>query len=143
MHRHSEQRRLPHSQQQMFSLVADVESYPEFLPWCIGARVFRHEGDAFYADLVVGFRMLREKFTSKVELREPERIDVTYLDGPLKHLHNCWIFLPDGDDACIIDFEIEFQFRSRMFQKLAGTMFTEAVNRMVKAFEKRAGEIYA
>ena len=139
---HAEQRRLPHSAEQLFDLVADVERYPEFLPWCVAARVNERKGDVLHADLVIGFKMFREKFTSKVTLSRPDRIDVEYSRGPFRYLNNHWIFIPDGDSACVIDFYVDFEFRSRLVQRLIATVFNEAVRRMVRAFEVRADEIY-
>jgi len=135
----------------MYDLVADIESYPEFLPWCIAARNTRREdaetGEIVWSDLVVGFKLVRERFTSKVNLQpssdgEHARIDVEYVDGPLKFLRNHWVFLPGKDGGCEIDFYVEFEFRNKLFQKLIGTLFHEAVTRMVGAFEKRADALY-
>lgn len=138
---HAEKRRLPFRQEQLFDLVAKVEDYPEFLPWCLNSRIRKREGDVFWADLVIGFKMVRERFTSKVTLSGPSRIDVTYTDGPFKYLNNHWIFEPDGDGT-IIDFYVDFEFRSALLQKLIQPLFSEAVARMVAAFEKRAHQLY-
>ncbi|MDX1711576.1 MAG: type II toxin-antitoxin system RatA family toxin [Rhodovibrionaceae bacterium] len=140
---HAEQRVLPHEPHQLFELVADVESYPEFLPWCIGARVRKREGNTLTADLVIGFKMIRERFTSRVKL-DPDnmRIDVSYLDGPFKYLDNHWIFYKHHE-GCLIDFYVDFEFRTRFLQKMIQPLFNEAVKRMVKAFETRANELYA
>jgi coenzyme Q-binding protein COQ10 len=138
---HAEKRRLPFSQAQLFDLVATVEKYPEFLPWCLNARIRKREGDVFWADLVIGFKMIRERFTSKVTLSGPSRVDVTYSDGPFKYLNNHWIFEEDGDGT-VIDFYVDFEFRSALLQKLIQPLFSEAVSRMVAAFEKRAHQLY-
>jgi coenzyme Q-binding protein COQ10 len=139
---HAEQRVLPHSPTQMFDLVADVERYPEFLPWCTNARIRRRRGVVIVADLVVGFKMIREKFTSEVTLnRESGRIDVRYLDGPFRYLNNHWQFYQNGD-GCLIDFYIDFEFRTRFLQRMMEPLFNEAVRRMVRAFEARAVELY-
>jgi len=138
---HAEKCFLPYSPEAMFDLVADVERYPEFLPWCTGVRVFRRDGNVLFADLMVGFKMVRETFTSKVTLARPDRIDVEYLRGPFRHLNNHWLFVPQ-DGGCLIDFYIDFEFRSRLLQKLMGTLFNEAVRRMVGAFESRAHALY-
>lgn len=142
MHTHREKRVLPHTAQQMFDMVADVERYPEFLPWCIGCRIVKRNGNAFTADLMVGYKVLREKFTSKVELSEPGQIDVTYITGPMKHLYNQWRFTDNADGSCTVDFFIEFQFRNRIFEKLVGKVFDEIVKRMVGAFVERADDLY-
>jgi len=139
---HAENRRLPQSQEQLFDLVADVESYPKFLPWCVACRIERREGNVLWADLVVGFKMLREKFTSKVTLERPDHVHVEYLRGPFRYLNNHWTFtkLPEGGTE--IGFYIDFEFRSRVLQTLMGAVFNEAVRMMVGAFEKRARELY-
>lgn len=139
---HAEQRVLPYSREQMFDLVAAVDRYPEFLPWCRGAQIISREGDVLRADLVIGFKMFRERFTSRVELARPERIDVVYTDGPFRHLENRWGF-EDRPEGCLIDFYVDFEFRSALLQALIGALFTEAVHRMVRAFERRARTLYS
>jgi coenzyme Q-binding protein COQ10 len=140
---HLEKRVLPYTPEQMFDLVADVERYPEFLPWCLGARIRKREGNVLHADLIIGFKMIRERYTSKVRLDRPQRIDVDYgNDGPFRHLENHWQFSPAEDGGCEVDFFLDFEFRSRMLQRLIGVVFQEAVRRMVAAFESRAKTIY-
>ncbi len=139
---HAEKRILPHSPERLFDLVADVDRYAEFLPWCLAARVTKREGNVLHADLVIGFKMFREKFSSKVTLLRPDRIDVEYSRGPFKYLNNHWLFTPEGTDSTSLDFYVDFEFRSRLLQTLIGTVFNEAVRRMVGAFESRANEIY-
>jgi coenzyme Q-binding protein COQ10 len=140
---HAEKRVVPYSPEQMFDLVADVERYPEFLPWCVACRIRRRAGpNTLIADLAIGFKMIREQFTSRVELEWPRRIDVSYSQGPFRHLTNHWNFAADDGGACIIDFYIDFEFRSRTLQKAMGKLFNEAVQRMVNAFEKRAAVLY-
>ncbi len=139
---HAEKRLLPHSPEQMFDLVADVERYPEFLPWCIGTRIRRQESDTIVADMVIGYKMFRERFVSEVTLERPRRIDVAYREGPFRYLNNHWIFEPAAGGACEIDFYVDFEFRSGLMQKMIGAVFNEAVKIMVSAFEKRAREIY-
>ena len=139
---HAEKRILPHTQEQLFDLVADIERYPEFLPWCVGIRVRRREENRTLADMMIGYKMFRERFTSLVTLDRPRRIDVQYFDGPFKYLNNHWIFRPHDETSCEIDFYIDFEFRSKMLQKLIGVVFNEAVRRMVTSFEKRADELY-
>ncbi len=139
---HAENRVVPFTPEQMFDLVADVERYPEFLPWCVAARVFRRQGNVVHADLVVGFRMFRERFTSKVTLDPPGRVDVEYIKGPFRYLNNHWLFLPAAEGHCVIDFYIDFEFHSRLMQRMMGVLFNEAVRIMVSAFEKRARAMY-
>jgi coenzyme Q-binding protein COQ10 len=139
---HAEQRNLPYTAQQLFELVANVERYPDFLPWCLAARITKREDKALYADLVIGYKMLREKFGSKVTLDEPNHIHVEYLSGPMKHLSNHWRFISEPDGSCTIDFYVDFEFKSKMFQGFIEIFFNEAVKKMVKAFEDRANELY-
>jgi len=140
---HAEQRVLPYRADQLFDLVADIERYPEFLPWCVAARIRSRKDDEVIADLVIGFKMIRERFTSRVKLdRANRRIDVTYAEGPFRYLNNHWVFeeLPDGTTR--IDFFVDFEFRSPVLQKIIGVLFNEAVRRMVAAFEARAKALY-
>lgn len=127
----------------MFDMVADVAQYGEFLPWVAGVRVRSNSDTEMIADLLVGFKALREKFTSRVHKQRPDRIHVDYLDGPLKHLFNDWHFRPDGKGGCLVDFTVDFAFRSSLFEKLAGQMFDKALRRMITAFEERAEQLYA
>jgi coenzyme Q-binding protein COQ10 len=138
---HTEQRPMPYSPEQLFDLVADVDRYPEFLPWCIATRVRRQDEKEMVADMVIGFKVFRESFTSKVKLNRPEKINVTYENGPFKYLVNNWIFEP-SNDGCVIDFSVNFEFKSRFLEKAIGAVFHEAVHRMVGAFETRAHALY-
>jgi coenzyme Q-binding protein COQ10 len=144
---HSERRVMPFKPEQIFELVGDVASYPEFLPWCTGARIRERDvtpnGEVLLADLMIGFKMVREKFTSRVTLDRPKmRIDVEYINGPFKHLNNHWTFSATPEGKCQIDFHLEFEFSSIVLQKLIGVLFHEAVRRMVAAFEARAHQLY-
>lgn len=139
---HAERRLLPYTAEQLFDLVADVERYPEFLPWCIGARIREKQGNTITADLLIGFKMVRERFTSRVVLDHPRVIDVSYTDGPFRYLNNHWAFIPQSPNGCIIDFYVDFEFRSRLLQKIIEVLFNEAVKRMVGAFETRARQLY-
>ena len=141
MHRHAERRVIPYRPDQVYELVADIERYPEFLPWCVAARIRSRTPELVVADLVIGFKMIRERFTSRVELKRPERIDVTYAEGPFRHLDNHWVFRPHAQ-GCEIDFDVAFEFRSALLERLIGMLFDEAVRRMVAAFEKRAQALY-
>tara|TARA_R110002110_G_scaffold105587_2_gene265295 strand:+ start:1273 stop:1704 length:432 start_codon:yes stop_codon:yes gene_type:complete len=142
MPKHSETRVLPHTPEQMYNLVADIGRYPEFLPWCVGARIVRQSEREVLADLLIGFRVFRERFRSKVDL-EPATltIDVAYVEGPMRYLENHWHFRshPDG---CEVDFRVDFEFRSLLLRKAIEPLFHEAVRRMVAAFEKRAAALY-
>ncbi len=139
---HAEQRVLGYSPEQLYGLVADIERYPEFLPWCIAVRIKRRESSLVVADLVIGFKMLRERFTSRVTLdKAGRRIDVVYVEGPFKYLNNHWTFA-DHPEGCLIDFYVDFEFRSKLLQKIMQPLFHEAVRRMVQAFETRAHALY-
>lgn len=137
-----ETRRLPYSAEQMFDLVADVGRYQEFLPWVIATRVKSETETEMIADMLVGFKALKEKFTSRVEKRRPTEIRVHYVDGPLKDLDNVWQFRPLGENACEIEFDVDFTFRNPLFEKLAGQYFDRAFRKMVAAFEERAADLY-
>lgn len=139
---HREHRVLPYRPDQMFDLVADVGSYPQFLPWIIATRIKSRSEMELVADLVVGFKMIREQFTSRVLLQRPGHIHVDYVSGPLTRLHNDWRFAPTPDGGTSIDFCVDFEFRNRVFERLAGAVFSEAFRRMVGAFEKRALQLY-
>ena len=139
---HAEKRALPYSPEQLFDMVADIERYPEFLPWCRAARITKREGNVVYSDMVIGFKMVRERFSTRVILDRPNRIDVHYLTGPMHHLDNHWKFVAQPDGSCLVDFYVDFEFRSPLLRRLIGLLFNEAVRRMVGAFEIRARAIY-
>jgi coenzyme Q-binding protein COQ10 len=141
MPRHAETRHLPYSCEQMFDLVADVARYAEFLPWVTATRVRSYGDTEMVADMIVGFKGLRETFTSKVEKERPSRIHVDYLDGPLKYLRNDWTFRPEGQ-GCAVDFSVDFGFKNRVFEMLAGQVFGAALRKMIGAFEERATALY-
>lgn len=142
MPNHSETRWLPYTPAQIFDLVADVGRYQLFLPWVIGTRVRSQSETALVADLVVGFKMLRETFTSRVKLERPHHVLVEYLEGPLKYLYNDWRFEPAHDGGTLVQFRVDFEFRSRLFETLAGAVFGDALRKMIDAFEIRAQELY-
>ena len=140
---HSERRYLPYTPNQLYDVVAAVDRYPEFLPWCSAARITERQDDMFLADLVISFKVWREKFTSKVTLdRMARTIHVEYVNGPFKYMNNHWKFLDGPEGGCILDFHVEFEFKSRVLQQLIGLLFDEAVRRMVAAFEGRARRLY-
>ena len=141
-------RRVHHRAEQMFGLVADVEKYPDFLPMCEALSVrSRKERDGkalLIADMTVGYKLIRETFTSQVLLKPAENvIDVKYLDGPFRYLDNRWTFKPVGDGSeCDVEFFIDYEFKSRTLGLLMGTMFDLAFKKFSEAFEKRADQIY-
>jgi coenzyme Q-binding protein COQ10 len=137
-----ETRILPYSAEQMFDLVADVARYPEFLPWVVATRVKSDSETEMVADMLVGFKALREKFTSKVVKERPNRLEVIYLDGPMKDLDNIWRFRPLPQGGCEVDFCVDFTFKNMMFEMLAGQYFDRAFRKLVAAFDDRAHALY-
>lgn len=133
---------LPYSAEQMFDLVADVARYPEFLPWVVATRIRSDSETEMVADMLVGFKSLREKFTSRVAKDRPREIKVHYVDGPLRDLDNSWTFRPLGGGGCEVEFCVDFTFRNAVFEALAGQYFDRAFRKMVGAFEARADELY-
>jgi coenzyme Q-binding protein COQ10 len=146
---HAEKREMAYSAEEMYALIADVEAYAEFLPWCEAARVRSRTplpdgaGEVIEADLVISFKVFRERFGSRVTLRpEAQTIDVEYLDGPFRYLNNHWAFEAAGPQRCLVDFFVDFEFRSRALQAVIGVVFNEAMRRIVAAFERRAQALY-
>jgi coenzyme Q-binding protein COQ10 len=151
MPRHSEDRHLPYSAVQIWDLVADVARYPEFLPWTAAARIRARDplpgrgagAEVMEADLVISFKVFRERFGSRVRLIPSEsRIETDYLDGPFKYLHSFWQIDPAPQGGCNVRFEVDFEFRNRMLQAVIGVVFDEAMRRVVRAFERRAADLY-
>lgn len=143
---HSETRKLPYTAQQMYDLVADVGTYPKFLPWCSAARIRKvtpHEDhEVMEADLVISFKVFRERFGSRVVLwPEAMKIDTEYLDGPFRYMKSNWAFR-DVDGGCEVDFHVDFEFKNAVLQGIIGVVFNEAMQRIVRAFERRAAELY-
>ncbi len=146
MPRHSETRALPYTADQMFDLVADVANYPKFLPWTAAARIRstteEEDHTVMLADLVVSFKVFRERFGSRVVLwPEARKIDTAYIDGPFKFLESTWTFTPT-DTGCDVHFEVDFEFKNKLLQGAAGMFFNEAMQRIVRAFETRADTLY-
>lgn len=138
---HAETKTVPFTPEQLFDLVADVDKYPQFLPWCVAAKVKTRTATDEVADLTIGFGPFRESFTSRVILQRPDLIKVRYENGPFRYLNNQWKFTPDAR-GCRVDFFVDFEFRSRLLQAAIGVVFNEAVRRMVNAFLKRARDVY-
>ncbi|HEX2940517.1 MAG TPA: type II toxin-antitoxin system RatA family toxin [Rhodopila sp.] len=138
---HAEKQIVPYSSEQLFDLVADVSKYPQFLPWCVGARIRSQSECQLLADLTIGFGPFRESFTSRVALDRPSRVKVKYENGPFRYLNNQWDFTPHTNGTEVAFF-VDFEFRSRILQAAIGVVFNEAVRRMVNAFRKRAREVY-
>ena len=142
MPRHSETKHLPYTPEQLFELVADVARYDEFLPWVVAVRVRSSSETETVADLVVGFNAFKERFTSRVSKERPGRILVDYIEGPLKYLKNEWRFEAAPQGGTNVFFSVDFAFKSRLFESLAGAMFDRALRRMTGAFEQRAAALY-
>ena len=138
----AERKILRYTPEQLFDMVADVRRYPEFLPWCVGARVISRKDDELIADLTIGFKMFRETFRSRVTLEKPDHVHVEYLTGPFRYLNNHWRFAPSPSGGSDINFFVDFEFKSRLLQAVIGTVFNEAVRLMVRAFERRAMALY-
>ena len=143
---HSETRPLPYTAQQMYDLVADVEKYPQFIPWCAAARIRsvtpQGETEVMAADLVISFKVFRERFGSRVVLNPSVRsIDTDYIDGPFRHMHSTWGFR-DVDGGCEVDFHVDFEFKNAILQSVIGVVFNDAMLRIVRAFERRAQALY-
>lgn len=142
MPHHHERRSLPHSAAQMYDLVGDVRRYPEFLPWVSAVRIRKDEETEMLADMIVGFKALRETFTSRVVKTPKSSIVVDYLDGPMKHLHNAWVFEDSPAGGSVVDFTVDFSFRNRVFEAMAGQFFDSALRKMTTAFIERADALY-
>ena len=141
---HCEVRNLTFSAPQMFALVLDVAKYPEFLPWCVATRVKSKdygENGQMVADMAVGFKMLQERYTSRITFETPHHIHITDIGGPFKRLETDWRFIPTAD-GCEVDFQIDFEFRSALLEKVMGKVFTEAAHKMMQAFVTRAENVY-
>ena len=139
---HKENKIINHSNVKLFELVSDIKSYPYFLPWCLASRIHKSEKNFIIAELLVGFNIYREKFISHVNLNKKNfTINVNYAEGPFNHLKNKWVF-KEHKDGCEIDFNVEFEFNSIIFQTAFERLFSNAVKKMVFAFEKRADKLY-
>lgn len=143
---HSETRHLRYSAAQMYDLVADVARYPEFLPWCAAARIRtvtpKGDHEVLEADLVISFKVFRERFGSRVTLWPgTKRIDTAYIDGPFRYMRSSWAFR-DAAGGCEVDFHVDFEFRNAILQSVIGVVFDDAMHRIVRAFERRAAALY-
>ena len=148
MIKHSETLSLKYSSDQMFNLVADIENYPSFIPWCNAVSVIsrtenKNDGyNVLVADMNVSFKVFKERFSSRVTLYPSSKcINVEYINGPFKFLSNKWEFT-DCIDGCTINFNVEFEFKSRIMQRLIGVVFQEAMRRIVRSFEQQANFLY-
>jgi len=142
MPKFSEKKIIPYSPPQVFAVVADVASYPDFLPWCRGARVYNVTSKSFDADVMIGFKLFRERFTSRVTFVPDQSVDVDYIRGPMKRLYNHWKFKEQSDGGCVVDFEVDFEFKNRLLEDMIGNLFEKSCHKMVSAFETRANDLY-
>ena len=143
---HAETKYLPYTAKEMFNLVADISSYPEFLPWCAAARVRKEvqksEIKQIEADLVISFKVFREKFGSRVILDTSKfTIETDYIDGPFRYMHSVWSF-ENSEQGCEVKFNVDFEFKNAVLQSIIGLVFNDAMQRIVRAFERRAADLY-
>jgi coenzyme Q-binding protein COQ10 len=139
---YSESRIVPYSSRQLFDLVMDIEKYPEFLPWCLGARINTRSKNDLEADVIIGYKVFRETFSSRVHFTTPKEIEVEYLKGPMRHLHNKWVFKDLKENQCTVDFYVDFSLKTRLFESLVDQFFHKALVKMINAFELRAIDLY-
>ncbi len=138
---------MPYTAKQMYDLVADVAEYPKFLPWCAAARIRSRisegEAEVMEADLVISFKVFRERFGSRVVLfPQDNKIDTEYLDGPFRYMKSNWAFEDRPEGGCDASFFVDFEFKNAVLQGIIGVVFNEAMQRIVRAFERRAAELY-
>lgn len=133
---------LPYSAEQMFALVDRIEDYPKFLPWCGGADVRKREGDKVVASLSINYHGIKQTFATENTNRPPHEIVMTLLEGPFKHLHGTWRFKPLRADACKIEFDLQYEFSSRLLEGIIGPVFSMIANSFVDSFSKRAEVMY-
>ena len=139
---YTEERILPYTPKQLYDVVVDIAAYPSYLPWCVGSRILEETEHEVTADLIIGYKFIRERFRSKVFKQEPALITVDYIEGPLKNLSNRWRFIDNGDGTTTIDFYVAFEFKNPLLKQLVAVFFEEIIKRMVKAFETRAAKLY-
>ena len=140
--KHEERRVINHTPSNLYKLVSDVKKYPEFLPWCLGARLKNNNKNSFDADLIIGFKIYKEIYSSQIFLDKiNKKITVNYKSGPFEYLQNHWVF-NENKKGCEVEFMVNFKFKSVFLQTLMETLFAEAVKRMVRAFESRANQLY-
>jgi coenzyme Q-binding protein COQ10 len=147
MPKFASERRVPHSAQEMFDLVADCEKYPEFVPLCddlvVTGRGEEDGKEILIADMTVAYGLMRETFTTRDVLdRKALTIDVTYLTGPFRHFDSRWTFVPNGKEACEVRFAIDYEFRSRLLAGMVGAVFERAFEKLADAFAARADKVY-
>lgn len=142
MVKYSVTKRLNHSNTQMFDLISDVGKYPDFLPWCISTNIYNQSNDIFYSDMEIGFKLIKESFTSKVTVIESKKVYSEAISGPFKKMNNIWEIDYVSDKECEINLSIEFEFKSFLLQNIIGKLFEIASKKMITAFEERANYLY-
>jgi len=142
MPKHEEQRKFKYTAEQLFDLVLDIGKYPEFIPWCLAARINEQDDTHINADLLVGYQFFREKFRSRVSFVRPYEIEVDYEHGPMQHLVNRWKFMNLEEGGCLVDFYVDFEFKSPLFKKIMNQFFDKSVVKMIDAFDQRAKDLY-
>ena len=138
----SVKRTLNFSDQQMYNLISDVNKYPEFLPWCISTNVYNMSNNVFYSDMEIGFKLINERFTSKVSLTPPNKVISGTINGPFKKMNNMWKIKHISSNKCEVCLDVEFEFKSFLLQSIMGTLFENASKKMIMAFEERADILY-
>jgi ribosome-associated toxin RatA of RatAB toxin-antitoxin module len=133
---------LAYSAEQMYALVENFEEYPKFLPWCGGAEVLQREDDKVVASMMINYHGVKQSFITKNTNTPPTSIDMELVEGPFKHLHGTWSFKPLREDACKVEFDLHYEFSSRMLEQLIGPVFSMIANSFVDSFCKRAETVY-
>ena len=133
---------VPHTAEQMFKLVDEVEEYPQFMPWCGGAAVNDMQGTTMHATLHIDYHHIRQQFSTRNQRTPPYQIDIALLDGPFKQLNGVWRFIPLSDEACKIEFRLQYEFSNKLLEKLVGPVFHHIANTFVDAFIHRADKVY-
>lgn len=133
---------VPHTAEQMFKLVDEVENYPQFMPWCGGATINEMQGTTMHATLHIDYHHIRQHFSTKNQRTPPHQINIALMDGPFKHLEGSWQFIPLNDEACKIEFRLQYEFSNKLLEKLVGPVFHHIANSFVDAFIYRADKVY-
>ena len=139
---HTETRIVPYTSEQLFDLVMDIEKYPEFLPWCIDAKINKVSKNNLDADITIGYKFFRENFSSRVHFVKNKEIDIEYIKGPMQHLHNKWKFKDLKNGECEVEFFVDFSFKTRFFESVIEQFFDRVLVKMINSFEERASDLY-
>ena len=142
MFKYSVKKKMNYSKKQMFDLISDVSKYPEFLPWCVSTSIYNKSNNIFFSDMEIGFKFIKENFTSKVTLIESNKVCSEAVSGVFKKMNNIWEINYISEQECEINLSIEFQFKSLILQNIIGKLFEKASKKMIIAFEERAYNLY-